>query len=260
MTQSIATLLGEYRRLADSVVNYEFYNLVALTHHSTALEGSLLTLNETHTLLEKGLTAGGKPLEHHLMVTDHHQALTTVLRWAEAKTEITPERIQQLGSLVMDKTGYRVKAPGGIYDIRRGEWRKGGVRAGSHIFPDYHGVPHMVEKFCQDFSQRVTQASTVDQVYTAAFDAHFAFVSIHPFGDGNGRTSRLLMNYVQHYHGQPLSLVFVQHRNAYVKAIEASREVGSTGPIRKFLYAQLARHLRAEIKFLTIPPRSLPKS
>jgi len=38
------------------------------------------------------------------------------------------------------------------------------------------------------------------------FDAHFQLVSIHPWEDGNGRTSRLLMNYIQHFHNEPLSI------------------------------------------------------
>ena len=56
-----------------------------------------------------------------------------------------------------------------------------------------------------------------------AFEAHQRLVSIHPYNDGNGRTSRLLMNYLQRYHGQPLTIVFREDRQAYFVALEQSR-------------------------------------
>ena len=49
-----------------------------------------------------------------------------------------------------------------------------------------------------------------------AFDAHFNLVGIHPYYDGNGRTSRLLMNYIQAYYGQPLAIVRSENKALYI--------------------------------------------
>ena len=80
--------------LTTGVINFELYNQMVHTHHSTAIEGSTLTLLETQTLLEKGLTAGGKPLEHQLMVVDHQAAQQLVLDWATQNEPINRDRIR----------------------------------------------------------------------------------------------------------------------------------------------------------------------
>lgn len=74
-SETLPDLIKRYNQLTAGVINFEMYNQMVHMHHSTAIEGSSLTLLETQTLLEKGLTAGGKALEHHLMVIDHQQEL-----------------------------------------------------------------------------------------------------------------------------------------------------------------------------------------
>jgi Fic family protein len=72
-------------------------------------------------------------------------------------------------------------------------------------------------------------------------------VSIHPFGDGNGRVSRLLMNYILEYHKQPLALIFSEDKADYFQALENSREQESLTPFRNFMYAQQTKFFEQEI-------------
>lgn len=76
----VDVLLKNYRSLnLESIIDFSKFNEYAITYHSTAIEGSTLTENETRLLLEEGLTPKGKPLLHSLMVTDHYKALLFVL-------------------------------------------------------------------------------------------------------------------------------------------------------------------------------------
>ena len=87
-----------------------------------------------------------------------------------------------------------------------------------------------------------------------AFKAHQRLVSIHPFNDGNGRTSRLLMNYVQRYYGQPLTIVFREDRQAYFEALEQSRVTEDLTVFMEFMLSQHGKSLAYQLSAAT--PRS----
>ena len=90
-------------------------------------------------------------------------------------------------------------------------------------------------------------ATTLRKQLELAFEAHQRLVSIHPFNDGNGRTSRLLMDYVQRYYGQSLTIVFREDRQAYFAALEANRVANDLTVFFDFMRGQhgksLAYHL-----------------
>jgi Fic family protein len=74
---------------------------VALTHHSTAIEGNTLTQSETQIVIEKGITIGGKSVREHLEVIGHKEALHFVLELASEQTPLGEREIREIHSLVM---------------------------------------------------------------------------------------------------------------------------------------------------------------
>jgi Fic family protein len=80
-----------------------------------------------------------------------------------------------------------------------------------------------------------------------SFAAHFDLVTIHPFYDGNGRTSRLLMNYIQAYYKLPLAIVYKEDRAEYFQALTQSRKKEDTGVFLKFMKGQYKKLLSTEI-------------
>ena len=98
------------------------------------------------------------------------------------------------------------------------------------------------------------RAATLPAQLELAFALHHRLVSIHPFNDGNGRTARLVMNYAQHYHGQPLTIVFREDRRAYFEAIESSRVTADLAGFFDFMRGQHAKSLRYQLT-ATAPPR-----
>ena len=250
---SIQPLLEQFYELKlKEAVNFELMNEIFISHHSTAIEGSSLTEEESRLLIVDGITAKGKPLYDHNMVKDHFGALRFIVEEARKKREITPVFIQEISAHVMLTTGSIIHSSAGDYDSSKGDWRKSSVHVGDRYFVNYQKIEREVTRLCEILNQRIKQVQTPDSIYQLAFDAHFYLVSIHPFADGNGRTSRLLMNYILSYHQLPLATIFKEDKLEYYQALEASRpqddEDPDLCPIRDFMFAQQMKYLSMEIK------------
>jgi Fic family protein len=137
----ISNLLTEYQKLkTEEIIDHQKFNLISLDHHPTRIEGSTLTEIETQLLINEGLTPKGKPLEHSLMVTDHHAALLFTLESAKIKKQISTELIQSFNALVMRNTGNVYNTTLGTIDAKTGPFRRGNVTAGNSYFPNFDKV------------------------------------------------------------------------------------------------------------------------
>ncbi|MDR3088520.1 MAG: Fic family protein [Desulfobulbaceae bacterium] len=230
-------------------INFVRINEMLISHHSTALEGSSLTAQESVLLLNDGLTAKGKPITDHDMLRDHHNALLYVVQSAQQKQLITPEIIQHVSALTIKNTGGIINALAGSYDSSRGDFRKSMVYVGSRYFANFQKVPGQVKVLCRHINERLNNVSEAENenIYALAFDAHFRLVTIHPFADGNGRVSRLLMNYILAYHQEPLAMIFAEDKLEYYAALEAAREEENPELFQNFMFGQQEKYFSLEL-------------
>jgi Fic family protein len=247
--QTIISLIEKFQSLnLSAIIDFDKFNGYAITHHSTTIEGSTLTETETRLLLDEGITPAGKPLLHSLMVQDHYKALQFITQKAKDNITVTPEFIQQINAAVMKQTGSIYQTVFGELDATKGVFRKGNVSAGNTYFVGYEKVEPLVKKLCEGINEKVVAVNTVTEKLYICFDAHFDLVTIHPFYDGNGRTSRLLMNYLQLYFTLPLSIVFKEDKAAYFEALQQTRKDEDINIFRTFMLAQYAKYLQQEIE------------
>lgn len=248
-SQTTISLLDKFQSLNLSAnIDFDKFNHYAITHHSTSIEGSTLTEIETRLLLDEGITPAGKPLLHSLMVKDHYDTLQFIIEQSGKKNLVTPEFIQFVNAAVMKQTGSIYQTVFGELDGSKGVFRKGNVSAGNTYFVSYDKVAGLVSKLSIVLADKITTAVSATDKINICFDAHFDLVTIHPFYDGNGRTSRLLMNYLQLYFGLPMSIVFKEDKAAYFEALQQSRKLEDIGIFRKFMYAQYEKYLLLEIE------------
>lgn len=248
--KSFFEVLKEFKELKiEDSLNFELINEIIISHHSTAIEGSTLTEEETRLLITDGITTKGKPLYDHNMVKDHQDALVWIVEQAKLKREITPSFIQEISSKVMKTTGGIINAAAGSYDSSKGEWRKSAVSVGARYFTNYLKVEREVSNLCTNINAKINTVNSEKDIYNLAFDSHFYLVSIHPFADGNGRTARLLMNAILTLKEQPMAIIFKEDKADYYKALEDSRKEGADlTPIREFMYSQQEKFLLQEIE------------
>jgi Fic family protein len=247
-TQTIISLIEKFQSLnLSAIIDFDKFNGYAITHHSTTIEGSTLTETETRLLLDEGITPAGKPLLHSLMVQDHYNALLFITQKVKENIIVTPEFIQQINAAVMKQTGSIYQTVFGELDATKGVFRKGNVSAGNTYFVGYEKVEALVKKLCDGANEKIITADTISKKINICFDAHFDLVTIHPFYDGNGRTSRLLMNYLQLYFNLPLNIVFKEDKAAYFEALQQTRKDEDINIFRTFMYAQYEKYLNQEI-------------
>jgi len=245
--KDIDAITKRYKETAGIAINAEQFNLYSITHHSTKIEGSTLTQEETNTLLEKGISIGGKPIEHQNMVLDHYAALVFILEEEKKKRPITVSFIQEIAAKVMRRTGKEVTSVLGTTDEKKGDFRKVTVTAGGHYFVDASKVLSKTKSLVKAIANEIKKVKGTEKILTLSFLAHFDLVSIHPFTDGNGRTSRLLMNYIQAYHNLPLTLVNAADKSAYIKALNESRKTENKNAIVTFMAKQHLKELKSRM-------------
>jgi Fic family protein len=126
-------------------------------------------------------------------------------------------------------------------------FRKGNVSTGGRYFPNYDEVIPFTKELVNRLDADLPNVSGIKEQLEFSFAAHFNLVSIHPFYDGNGRTSRLLMNHIQAYYGLPLAIVFKEEKAEYYEALQETRKQENMQIFNTFMFEQYGKHLEQEI-------------
>lgn len=246
--------------IKDDRFDFNKFNQFAIVHHSNSIEGSTLTKQETFLLLNEKLTPKNKPLEHTFMAIYHYEALKYSIEFANSKKEISVEILQKIAAKVMKNTGAEIYSMAGNFNSSKGDFRKVTVRAGVSTFMDYQKIPKRILELVNFINKEMKHITSFERIYNLAFDVHFQLVSIHPFADGNGRVSRLLMNYIQAYFKQPLTIVFKEDKTDYYQALVATREKENIQIFRDFMFSQAEKFFSEKITELTKTQKQNPNT
>lgn len=227
-------------------VDYEKFCMISIVYHSSKIEGCSLSETDTRVLLENNITAQGKPLTDHLMVKDHYQAFLRIKQDAINKKKLSIDFIQMINALVMNSTGALINTISGNFDTSRGDLRLAQVFVDKKYFPDFTKVPKLLFDLVNNVNDRIDKV-THDDILRLSADLHYNFVNIHPFGDGNGRTARLLMNYIQLFHNEPLIKIFTEDRAEYIDLLNETEEKEDLNIFRDFICRQQIKFYESEL-------------
>lgn len=247
-------VLNEYKQLgiADQI-DYDKFYLYSLITHSTAIEGSTVTEIENQLLFDEGISAKGRTMQEQLMNLDLKNAYEQAIRMAKSHTDFSLEMLKDLSALVMKNTGSSYNTIQGSFNAAQGYLRLVNVTAGAggKSYLNYTKVPSKLAAFCQEMNERrlaMVDSKDLLEQYLLSFDAHLQLVTIHPWADGNGRMSRLIMNYIQFEFGLVPTKVKKEDKAEYIQALIDSREQDSPQPFREFMLQEHLANLREEIE------------
>ena len=223
---------------------------VQWTTDSNAIEGSTLTFAETLFFLQHGLTVKGKPFKDHLDARNHADAIEVLFEAVANRRDISEGLIKEINAIILsgvrstpavDQFGNLVEKPAtpGQYKLMP-----------NHVV-QFDGSIH---RYVDPIQVAVQMATLVDWVTAhlptghpvlVAAIAHYNFVRIHPFDDGNGRGARILMNLILMKRGFPPAVIENAERQDYIEALTAA-DHGDLQPFAGFV----ARAVRATLDAL----------
>lgn len=181
--------------------------IVEWTYNSNAIEGNTLTLSETKVVLE-GITIGGKSMVEHLEVINHRDAILFVRDLTANKEPLSEWSIKNIHTLILKE----------IDNANAGKYRKENVviSGAKHVPPKHYEIGDLMQKLIGEYQNEWGDFHPV----VRATLLHGEFVKIHPFIDGNGRTSRLLLNFELIKNGYPPIIIKNEDRVRYYDALD----------------------------------------
>ena len=245
-------LLERHRALGIAEqIDYDKFYLYSIIVHSTAIEGSTVTEVEAQLLFDEGITSSKRTLLEQQMNLDLKVAYEYGREWTRLHQPITIDWLILLASKVMARTGSEYSAMGGNFSASKGELRKLNVSAGigGKSYMSYLKVPERLAAFCEELNNRRKAIDSTDvcAVYDLSFWAHYELVTIHPWADGNGRTSRLLMNLLQMEFGVLPTKVLKADKATYIQALIDTREKEDITIFQNCMASLHIQHLKNDI-------------
>lgn len=215
--QTILDEIDNYKLILNEKRQYDNYRIrealeLEYTYQSNKIEGNTLTLRETDLIVNEGLTISGKSMREHLEAINHKEAIDYLYFLIKKNTIISEREIKTIHNLILR----------GIHSEDAGIYRKVQViiKGSAYVPPNAFNVPEEMNQLLNWYALN----KHIHPVVLAA-EMHERLVTIHPFIDGNGRTSRLLMNLILLQNGYVIANLKGDSsaRIAYYQALEKAQ-------------------------------------
>lgn len=226
---------------------------IAFAYHSGKIENDNITYNDTREIFDHdGVTSYTGDLKTLFEIRNAKEANELLLTAFNIKRPVDETLIKE----------FQYKLTQNTYDSRR--WQLG-ERPGEYKHHDFitgkneiGAPPEDVEEELSELVSEMNEA-TENNALTAAAYFHAKFENIHPFADGNGRTGRIVMNYILLLNNHPPVIVHEEDRKAYYTALEAWDERQELDPLIAFLKDQTAKTWQKQIEAADRKKRDQPR-
>ncbi len=208
----------EWKSIPESVKQKQLEEMsIAFTYNTNAIEGSTITLQEAREIIHDHM-APSKPLRDIKETEAHSKVFLEILN---KKEKITSEFILKWHKDIFSDTKEDIA----------GKYRAYLVRVGSYLAPDWQEVKKMMKNLIEFINKNLDKLNPVELVARA----HYKFEKIHPFGDGNGRIGRLLMNQILWHNKYPMIIIEYKKRRSYYKALTKDEDGFTSYFLRRYL-------------------------
>ena len=220
---------------------YIKYNEVLFSTHSCAIEGNSFSVDDTRELKEKGLgmIPAGKTLFEAFEMLDHFEAFEYMMQ--NTQHPIDEELLKEINKRVTRHT-LSYHAPEAV----AGEYTTTDMTAGDTVFGNHKELIARVPKLLESTEEAIVAANVHPMILAARFHGFYEY--LHPFRDGNGRTGRLVSNYILLRMGHPLLIIPSENRKEYIAALRMIRTEATDEHLIRFFFKMATRRMDEELK------------
>ncbi len=232
----------EYQqKIADRMGKQQWmeYNEILFSAHSCAIEGNSFTIDDTRILREQGMAMipVGRSLLECTEMTDHFRAFDFMA--SHLPHPFDESLLKEVNRLVTEHTlSYR--APEAI----AGEYTTVDMAAGDTVFGDHEKLIERVPQLMTS-TQKAIDDGLHPMVVAAKWHGYFEY--LHPFRDGNGRTGRLLSNFILLRADHPLLIIKLEDRSEYISALKQIRTEGTDEHLTACFFKIAIGRMKAEL-------------
>ena len=215
------------------------YNEILSSAHSCDIEGNSFTVDDTRILREQGMAMipVGRSLLECTEMADHFRAFDFMV--SHLDNAFDESFLKEINRLVTEHTlAYR--APGSI----AGEYTTEDMAAGDTVFGDHEELIARVPKLMES-TQRAIDDGQHPMIVAAKWHGYYEY--LHPFRDGNGRTGRLLSNFILLRAGHPLLIIRLEDRSEYISALKQIRAEGTDEHLVDFFFKVAINRMKSEL-------------
>ncbi len=220
---------------------YIKYNEVLFSTYSCAIEGNSFSVDDTRELKEKGLgmIPAGKTLFEAFEMLNHFEAFEYMMQ--NTQHPIDEELLKEINRRVTRHTlSYHVP------EAIAGEYTTTDMTAGDTVFGDHKELIARVPKLLESTEEAIVAANVHPMILAARFHGFYEY--LHPFRDGNGRTGRLVSNYILLRMGHPLLIIPSENRKEYIAALRMIRTEATDEHLIRFFFKMATRRMEEELK------------
>lgn len=217
-------------------------SMIRSSHYSTYIEGNKLTKEEVADLIS-GKRQSPRKERDEKEVLGYYAALENVQQLVSSDAELSEKALQHLHAIVMN---------GGKKAVTHSAYRDGqnvikDSRSGAIVYlpPEAHDVPQLMSELVEwlkDAERNNTPAPLCAAI------AHYQFATIHPYFDGNGRTSRLLTNWILHTNGYGLKGIY-SLEEYYAHNLSAYYDAIAIGPSHNYYFGRAEADITPWIEY-----------
>lgn len=206
---------------------------IRFTYNSNKIEGNTLSIREVKDLYEKNISPNNKDLKDTIETKKHLELINKLL---DKKQEINNKNIVKWHKELFIDTKKDIAGKIRNYNVK--------ISLSKFIPPTAIELEYELNDFYKWYNKYKNKLSKI----LLSCIVHLKFVSIHPFGDGNGRISRLIMNIILNNNNYPIFNIQYKNRKSYYKALENSQIKKNPTYFVKWFINNYIKSLEEEMK------------